>query len=104
MVGLVGFAIVVCGPFGFAVGWVIGNRLSVAAGLVAGFAAVIGWFVVAGILLTLVLSTQNCTDCNEAAWALILDPLATIGFVVGLVPGVVAGRRGREPHAPPPTG
>jgi hypothetical protein len=93
-VALIAFSVIVCGSLGFGAGWLIGKRLSVAVGIVAAFGAVVGWFFVAGVLLTQALATQSCTDCNDAGWAfLILDPLATIGFLVGLIPGMVAGRR-----------
>lgn len=92
---------ILCGPFGVGTGWLIGRRLSLGARIVAAVGALVVWFVVAGVVITAMLGTQSCTDCNDAGWAfLILDPLATLGFMVGLVPGIVIGRRARTARAP----
>jgi hypothetical protein len=100
-VALLALSIILCGPFGLGTDWLIGRRLPLGVGVVAAGAALVAWFVVGGVVITEALGTQRCTDCNDAGWAfLIFDPLTTLGFLVGLVPGIVIGRRARTALAP----
>jgi len=40
--------------------------------------------------------SNNCTNCHASGWAfLIFAPVTTLGFAVGLIPGIIMGRRGR---------
>jgi hypothetical protein len=88
--------LIICAPFGVGIGWLIGRQLSKGLAVLASVAATIAWFYVAGTLVTHSLS-NNCTNCHSSDWAfLIIAPITTLGFVVGLIPGIVMGRRGQS--------
>src|SRR5689334_1745206 len=82
-----------CAPIGIGLGWLIGRQFSTGLAVLVAIAFTIAWLYDAGILISHGLSS-NCTNCHKGGWAfLIFAPATTVGFVVGLIPGIVIGRR-----------
>jgi hypothetical protein len=89
------YKLLLSAPFGFAAGFALARRYRVAVALPVGLATGVAWFVLGAILDTQSLNAgcSSGSDCNSAAWAIIiLGPINSILFAIGLVPGLLVGR------------
>jgi len=89
------YKLLVSAPLGFAAGFALARGYRVAVALPVGLATGIAWFVLGAILDTQSLNAgcSSGSDCNSAAWAIIiLGPINSILFAIGLVPGLLVGR------------
>jgi hypothetical protein len=89
------YRLLLSAPFGFAAGFALARRYRMAIALPGALATCAAWFVFGAFLDTQSLNAgcSSGDDCNSAGWAiLILGPINTILFAIGMAPGLLVGR------------